>query len=65
MNHQGASAVQEPPGVLQLRPRPISGLTIGIVAAEEAARELTAMLNRYNQAVDRMRSARTARYVAR
>jgi hypothetical protein len=49
----------------ELRPRPIAGLTRGLVAVAEAERELTAMHCRYQRAVDRMRAERTARYVAR
>lgn len=50
---------------LVLRPRPIVGLTRGLVAVEEARRELIAMQYRYLRQVERMRSGRTARYVAR
>lgn len=50
---------------LELRPRPIVGLTRGLVAVGEAARELTAMQYRYLRHVERMRTGRTARYVAR
>jgi hypothetical protein len=65
MKQHAAAAVHEPMGLLQLRPRPIAGLTRGLVAVAEAERELAAMQYRYQRAVDRMRAERTARYVAR
>lgn len=58
-----AGTAFEPLVLADLRPRPISGLTHGQIAAAEAQRELTAMLYRYYRAVDRMRTGRTARYV--
>lgn len=61
--NQSASTAFEPLVLAELRPRPITGLTRGLVAVVEAERELTAMLYRYYRAVDRMRTGRTARYV--
>jgi hypothetical protein len=48
-----------------IAPRPIVGLTQGLIAEAEAKRELTAMQRQYQLRTGRMRSARTAHYAAR
>ena len=55
-----------PPAPIELcEPAPVVGLTRGLVAAADAERERIAMVYRYLRAVERMRTARTARHVAR
>jgi hypothetical protein len=58
------TTTHQPLHLVNLHPRPIDGLE-GKAAVIEAGRELTAMMYRYLRATDRMRTARTARYVSR
>lgn len=55
------TALRAPVGRIDLHPRPVVCLSLGIVAWSECQRELDMMRRRYLDASDRMRTYRSTR----